>query len=69
MLNEKLDQTVLRKLGLPFGEEPDLDKWKEFLTRLKNPKYIQPGSVLWENMLNFLMHINQSLNLSSMPDQ
>jgi len=39
MLNEKLDQTVLRKLGLPYGEEPDLKKWKEFLTRLKNPKH------------------------------
>jgi len=39
MLIEKLDQTVLRKLGLPIGEEPALTEWRDFLTRLKNPKY------------------------------
>ncbi|MCX6333158.1 MAG: CTP synthase [Bacteroidia bacterium] len=39
MLSEKLDQTVLKKLGLPVGEEPALTEWKEFLTRLKNPKH------------------------------
>jgi CTP synthase len=39
MLSEKLDITVLRKLGLPVGNEPALTEWKEFLTRLKNPKY------------------------------
>lgn len=39
MLNEKLDLTVLRKLGLPCGEEPALSKWKEFLNRLKNPRF------------------------------
>ncbi|NMC37023.1 MAG: CTP synthase [Bacteroidales bacterium] len=39
MLEEKLDQTVLRKLNLPVETEPSLDKWKEFLTRLKNPKH------------------------------
>jgi CTP synthase len=39
MLGEKLDQTVLRKLGLPFEKDPPLTEWREFLTRLKNPKY------------------------------
>jgi CTP synthase len=39
MLHEKLDQTVLRKLGLPIETEPPLTEWREFLTRLKNPKY------------------------------
>jgi CTP synthase len=39
MLNEKLDQTVLRKLGLPIDDDPPLTEWREFLTRLKNPKY------------------------------
>jgi CTP synthase len=39
MLGEKLDQTVLRKLGLPVGDEPPLTEWREFLTRLKNPKH------------------------------
>jgi CTP synthase len=37
MLKEKLDQTVLRKLGLPVGEEPPLTEWREFLRKLKNP--------------------------------
>jgi CTP synthase len=39
MLNEKLDQTVLRKLGLPGDKEPPLTEWREFLRRLKNPKH------------------------------
>lgn len=39
MLNEKLDQTVLRKLGLPCDKEPPLTEWREFLKRLKNPKH------------------------------
>jgi CTP synthase len=39
MQKEKLDATVLRKLGLPFSEAPDLEPWKKFLKRLKNPKF------------------------------
>ncbi|MBG0861053.1 MAG: CTP synthase [Bacteroidales bacterium] len=39
MLNEKLDQTVLKKLGLPVNDEPQLTEWRDFLHRLKNPKY------------------------------
>lgn len=39
MLDEKLDQTVLRKMALPTNEEPPLKEWREFLKRLKNPKH------------------------------
>lgn len=39
MLEEKLDQTVLRKLALQIGPEPPLTEWREFLKRLKNPEY------------------------------
>jgi len=39
MLEEKLDQIVLKKLGLPVLEEPDLGQWREFLRKLKNPKH------------------------------
>ncbi len=38
MKEEKLDVIVLKKLGLPLGEEPDLENWNEFLYRYKNPK-------------------------------
>jgi CTP synthase len=38
MLEQGLDSTVLRKLALPFANEPQLDEWREFLTKLKNPK-------------------------------
>jgi CTP synthase len=38
MQKQKLDETVLRKLQLNVGEAPNLDKWKEFLNRLKNPQ-------------------------------
>jgi CTP synthase len=37
MLKENLDKTVLTKLKLPLNGEPDLDSWKAFLGRLKNP--------------------------------
>ena len=37
MLKEQLDKTVLSKLKLPQNKEPDLESWKDFLGRLKNP--------------------------------
>jgi len=37
MLKEQLDKTVLAKLKLPTKNEPNLDSWKDFLGRLKNP--------------------------------
>ena len=38
MMEEKLDQVVLKKLNLKIGDDPSLTKWKTFLTKLKNPK-------------------------------
>jgi CTP synthase len=38
MQAEELDRVVLEKLNLPTKSTPNLDNWKEFLTRLKNPK-------------------------------
>ncbi|MDR1055186.1 MAG: CTP synthase [Prevotellaceae bacterium] len=38
MRKEKLDQTVLRKLNMPLGNEPVMDDWVAFLKRLKNPE-------------------------------
>ncbi|MBI3232989.1 MAG: CTP synthase [Bacteroidetes bacterium] len=38
MLREKLDRLCLTKLHLPLKNEPDLEAWKEFLFRHKNPK-------------------------------
>jgi CTP synthase len=37
MQAEELDKVVLEKLGLSSRSLPELNKWKEFLTRLKNP--------------------------------
>lgn len=37
MKKEKLDERVLAKLKLPNKNEPDLDSWKIFLGKLKNP--------------------------------
>ncbi|MFD2247786.1 CTP synthase [Pontibacter ruber] len=37
MRKEKLDERVISKLKLPHKAEPNLDSWKEFLGRLKNP--------------------------------
>jgi CTP synthase len=39
MLEEKLDQTVLRKMALPVSQEPHLKEWRDFLKRLRNPKH------------------------------
>ncbi|PPK99066.1 CTP synthase [Parapedobacter indicus] len=37
MLKEQLDKTVLTKLKLSTKNEPDLENWKIFLGKLKNP--------------------------------
>jgi CTP synthase len=38
MEKEKLDLVVLRKLGILKEVEPNLNKWKDFLVKLKSPK-------------------------------
>lgn len=38
MHKEKLDQTVLRKLNLSAGNEPNMKDWTDFLNCLKNPE-------------------------------
>ncbi len=38
MLNEKLDVTVLQKLNLPLGKTPELKAWRQFVSKLKEPK-------------------------------
>ena len=38
MQEEGLDTVTLQKLALPNNNEPDLENWKEFLERHKNPK-------------------------------
>lgn len=37
MRKEKLDERVLAKLKVHSKEEPDLEQWKDFLGKLKNP--------------------------------
>lgn len=37
MLKEQLDKVVLHKLKLPSRHEPDMEGWKTFLGKLKNP--------------------------------
>ncbi|KPQ19590.1 MAG: CTP synthase PyrG [Algoriphagus marincola HL-49] len=37
MKKEKLDERVLSKLKLPSKQNTDLDEWKDFLGKLKNP--------------------------------
>lgn len=39
MLKERLDEIVLEKLGLPASKTPDLNTWKKFLGKLKNPTH------------------------------
>ncbi len=38
MMRERLDEICLEKLELDFGKEPNLDRWKEFLNKLRYPK-------------------------------
>lgn len=37
MLKEQLDKVVLNKLKLPMRHEPEMESWKTFLGKLKNP--------------------------------
>ncbi len=39
MMREKLDVISMRKLNIVTTKEPELSKWKEFLDKLKYPKY------------------------------
>jgi len=39
MQKEGLDEVALEKLELPLKTVPELDKWKNFLSKLKNPKH------------------------------
>jgi len=38
MLHEKLDEIVMKKLGISVYPEPNLENWKVFLNKLKYPK-------------------------------
>ena len=38
MQKEGLDEVVLKKFEMPLKNKPELDKWKDFLSKLKNPK-------------------------------
>jgi len=37
MMDEKLDEIVMKKLEINNTKEPELGKWREFLNKLKNP--------------------------------
>lgn len=37
MLNEKVDVEVLKKLGINQNKKPDINKWFNFINKLKNP--------------------------------
>jgi CTP synthase len=39
MREERLDEIVLRKMGLALKDEPQLDDWNDFLKKLKNPSH------------------------------
>ncbi len=39
MLEEKLDEVVMEKLGMKNRRKPDLKRWTQFLERHKNPKH------------------------------
>ncbi len=38
MMREQLDRICLEKLDMPMGNEPDLERWKSFLNKLRYPK-------------------------------
>lgn len=38
MREEKLDEEILKKTGMPLANFPDLSNWERFLGKLKNPK-------------------------------
>lgn len=39
MLEQGLDRIILKKMALPVNPEPPMVEWREFLTKLKNPKH------------------------------
>jgi len=69
MLEQGLDRTVLRKMALPVETEPPLTEWREFLTKLKNPKHSIKSCSGWEIRWNFLMLTNRLPNRLSIAVQ
>jgi CTP synthase len=39
MLEQGLDRIIMKKMALPVNAEPPLTEWREFLSKLKNPKH------------------------------
>ena len=37
MFDQKLDETLLKKLNLCYEQKPDLDYWREFVNKIQNP--------------------------------
>ena len=63
MQKEKLDQEALKKLNLPMKDNPDIEQWKEFIKRLKNPqKNVRIGLVgKYIELKDSYISINESL--------
>ncbi len=38
MMRERLDQIVMQKLRIPITREPEMEHWRDFLSKLKYPK-------------------------------
>ncbi|GAB4134707.1 MAG: CTP synthase [Raineya sp.] len=46
MRKEKLDERVLAKLRYPYKKEPNIEAWKDFLGKLKNPtNFVEIGLI------------------------
>ncbi|GAB5539984.1 MAG: CTP synthase [Salibacteraceae bacterium] len=69
MEEEKLDQVVLKRLEMPMRDAPDLNNWKKFLSRFKNPtctvrvglvgKYVELQDA-YKSILEALVHAGVS---------
>jgi CTP synthase len=54
MLKEELDVRVISKLRMNGGHAPDLEEWKEFLGRLKNPT--EDVTIAYKSIIEAFIH-------------
>ena len=69
MQHQGLDAAILRKIGIPVGETPEMKSWHDFLAKQRNAKHeVHIGLVGKYDLQDAYKSIRESLNLAGIYD-